>query len=72
MNTRTINKKKDHIGKECLHLLLEFFVNESKNNGMRRWVGAMLSPAGPRLIGMTGRHFVPPAIGRLRREPFEG
>lgn len=37
-----IVKKKEVIGKECLDLLLGFFIDGSKSNNMRQWVRSLL------------------------------
>jgi hypothetical protein len=33
-----VKTKKEVVGKECLGLLLDFFIDESKGNNMRQWV----------------------------------
>lgn len=35
---RSVKKKKEAIGTECLHLVLEFFVDGTKSDSMRQWV----------------------------------
>jgi hypothetical protein len=35
---RSIKKKKEVVGKECLDLLLNFFVDGTKNDRLRKWV----------------------------------
>jgi hypothetical protein len=35
---RSVKKKKEAIGTECLHLLLDFFIDGTKRDSMRQWV----------------------------------